>query len=135
MTAATDYLEAALLNHVLRNTAYTSPTTVYAGLSTSTLTDSADDSSAVPGEPSGNGYARQAMAFDAPSGGSCANSATETFGPNTSSPWGTITDAFLADVVSGAGNVLTYGALSASKAVAVDDSFEFAAGNYTVSLA
>lgn len=41
MGGKTDYLENKILDHVLRNTAYTSPTTVYVGLCTSTPTDSA----------------------------------------------------------------------------------------------
>ena len=69
MSAASDYLENALLDHVMRNTALTSPTAVYLGLATATF---ADDNSGT--ELSGNGYARQAITCSAASGGSITNS-------------------------------------------------------------
>jgi hypothetical protein len=129
MSAATDYLEAALLNHVLRNVAYTSPTTVYVGLFT-----------AAPGETgggtevSGNGYARQAVTFGAPSGGTCENSAQVTFPAASGGNWGTITHFALFDA-STAGNMLIYGALTASKVINDGDVFTFPVGNLDISLA
>ena len=85
MAGFSDYLEQALLNATLRATAYTSPAKVYISLHTE---DPTDDGS--KGEVSGNGYARQEVAFDAPivhgTGYKCLNSADVTFGDPTG-PW------------------------------------------------
>ncbi len=127
MGALTGYLEAALLNHVFRNTAYASPATVYVGLFT-----------AAPGETgggtevSGGAYARQAATFGAPSGGQVSNSADINF-PVATANWGTITHIAIFDAVT-AGNMLVYGALSASKIIQTGDQFIIKAGSLTVSL-
>ena len=55
MSAATDFLEDKILNHVFRNVAYTAPATVYVGLFTTATTDAGGGT-----EVTGGGYARQA---------------------------------------------------------------------------
>ena len=95
MSAMSDYLEEKLLNHVLRNTAYTPATTVYVGLSTGSF---GDDNSGT--ELSGNGYARQSIAFDAASGGVSDNTAAVDF-PAATGSQGTITHFGLFDASSG----------------------------------
>jgi hypothetical protein len=130
MSNMSDYLELKVLDHTLGTTSYTAPT-VYLALYTSMPTDS----SAGTEVASGRGYARQAVAFSAASSGSAANSAVETFGPNTTTNWGTVTGAALVDSGTiGAGNVLYYKAFSSSRAVVVGDKIEFAAGSITVSI-
>jgi len=62
---STTYLADALLNHVYRNTALTSPTTVYTGL-IQTITDI---EAGTVTESSYSGYGRQGTAFDAPAAG------------------------------------------------------------------
>ena len=127
MGALTDYLENKLLDHVLRNVAYTPPATVYVGLFT-----------AAPGETgggtevSGGGYARQAVSFSAAANGQTSNSADITF-PVATANWGTITHIALFDAAT-AGNMLWYGALSASKTIQTGDQFIIKAGNLTCSL-
>lgn len=113
MTQFSNYLENELYDHILRNAAYTSPTTVYGALFTS------DPGEAGGGtELSGNGYAREALTFAAPTDGS--GSATEvTFGPATAS-WGTVTHFAIFDALT-VGNMLFYAPLSASKTVNTDD--------------
>ena len=64
MAELSDYLEDKLLDHVLRGTSYTSPTTVYVGLYT---TDPGDDNSGT--EVSGGSYARQVLSVTTASGG------------------------------------------------------------------
>lgn len=125
MSDFSDYLEDALLNHVLRNTALTSPTTVYVALSTA---DPTDDGSGLA-EPSGNGYARKAVTFDAPSGGVCENQVV-TF-DQASGSWGTLTHFAIMDALT-SGNMLYHSALAAPKAVGDGDTAEFAAGDLTV---
>lgn len=125
-----DYLEAALINATLRNTTYTSPTTVYVSLHTADPTD-AD----AAGEVSGDGYARQACAFDAPGAtdGLTQNTALESF-TAAGGDWGTITHFGIYDAVSG-GNLLYYTALDASRVVTDGDTLEIAIGALTVTLA
>ena len=95
MAGFSDYLEQALLNVTLRATAYTAPAKVYISLHTE---DPTDDGS--KGEVSGNGYARQEIAFSAPTsdgtGYKCVNSADVTF-PDPTGNWGTITHLSLWD--------------------------------------
>lgn len=128
MSALSNYLENALLNHVLRNTAMTSPTTVYLALFTS---NPAEDASGT--EVSGGAYARQSVAFDAPSDGVCDNTSGIEF-PQATGDWGTVTHVGLFDAET-AGNLLWYGALAASKTINTDDQFGMVAGALDVSLA
>lgn len=127
MGSKTDYLEDAIINHVLRNTALTSPTTVYVGLTTADPTETGSQTN----EVSGGAYARQSMAFDAPSpSGKTRNTALVTF-PTATASWGTVTHWFIADAASG-GNMLYYGALDSSKTVGSGDVVEIAAGQMQI---
>lgn len=129
MSDLSNYLENALYNHVLRNTAMTSPTTVYLALFTAVT----DAEAGTGTEVAASGYARQAVTFDAPSNGAGSNSEAVTFGPLSGS--GTATHAALMDAVSG-GNALTaITALAASKTWADGDSIQFAAGDIDFDLA
>lgn len=126
MAAASDYLENALINHVFRNVAMTSPTTVYLALFTSDPTDAGSGT-----EVSGGSYARQAAAFAAPSNGSASSSADINF---TNMPAATVTHVGVYDAAS-LGNLLYHGALTSSKTVNAGDTFTVTAGNLTVTLA
>ena len=110
MSSKTDYLENKILDHVLRNTAYTSPTTVYVGLFTAAPSDAGGGT-----EVSGNGYAREAVTFSAASGGATANSGLITF-DTPSGSWGTVTHFGIFDALT-TGNLLYWGALSQSELV------------------
>ena len=138
MSQASDYLEDKLLDHVLRNTAFTSPTTVYVGLftegdSAGQNTDLLEEGT-LTNEVSGNGYARKAATFSAASGGSITTSGNITFDPASGGNWGTITHIAVLDA-STAGNVLFYGTLTTSKTIEDGDTFQITAGNLTVTLA
>jgi hypothetical protein len=128
MSDLSDDLETKLINQVLRDTAYTRPTTVYVALYTDDPTD-AD----VGTEVTGGNYARQSVAFGAPSDGATDNSSDITF-PTATANWGTITHAGLRDAVSG-GNLLFHSALAASKVVDNGDTFKLNAGDLDASLA
>ncbi len=123
-----DYLETALINHVLRNSALTSPTTVYAALFTVAPGEAGGGT-----EVTGNAYARQAVTFSAPSGGATSNSADVTFPVTTPSTWGTIVAVGIFDA-SSAGNLLIYAPLTANKTVAAGDQFKFPATTLTFAL-
>jgi len=131
MTAFSDYLENELLDHTLKNLAFTSPSAVYVALATASF---ADDNSGTANEISttGTAYARQTATFAAASGGSASTSATITF-PTATANWGTITHFGIYDA-STAGNLLYHGALTASKVIDNGDTFEIQAGNLTVTL-
>lgn len=131
MSAFSDYLENALINHVLRNTALSAPASVLVALFT---TNPLDDASGT--EVSGGSYARQTVSttggWNAPSGGATANTADITF-PVASSGWGTVTHFGIYD--AGGTNLLFHGALTASKLVASGDTFRFPASSLTITLA
>lgn len=141
MSAASNYLENKVLDHVLRYSSapYTGASTLYlalfnntsgsaaANLEAGTLTDETSTS--------GTAYARQAVTFAAASSGSSATNATVTF-PTATANWGTITHVAVMDGdTEGAGNVLFYGAVTTAKTIETGDTFQVSSGNLTVSLA
>ena len=130
MSAASDYLEDAVLDHVLGNTTYTPAGTLYIGLWTA---DDGLEAGTLTSEVSGGSYAREAIAFDAASGGSSSNTSTVTFTTATAN-WGTITHVAVMDALT-AGNVLFHGAVTTSKTIESGDTFQVSAGNLTISLA
>ena len=137
MSAASNYLENKVLDHVLTATAYTAPATRYlalfnntsgqaaANLEAGTLTDEVS--------ASGTAYARKAVTFAAASGGTSATNATVTFDAATAS-WGTVTHVAVMDAATG-GNVLFWGAVTTSKTIDTGDTFQVTSGNLTISLA
>jgi hypothetical protein len=128
MAAISNFLENALINATLRNTAYVSPTTVYVALYT---TDPTDDGSGT--EVSGGSYARIAATFGAPSNGSSSITADVTFSQATAN-WGVVTHFGIHDALTG-GNLLYHGQLTASKNVETGDLFKIPTGQLTVTLA
>lgn len=127
MAEFSNYLENALINAVLRNTSYTSPTTTYVALYTSDPTD-ADTGT----EVTGGSYARTAVTFDAPSNGVTQNSGSITF-PTATASWGTITHIAIRDAAT-SGNLLFHTPLDESKTVGTGDIFTISTGNLTVTL-
>jgi hypothetical protein len=130
MSAASDYLENKVLDHVLKNTAYSQPANLYIGLWTA---DNGLEQGTLTAEVSGGSYARKLVTFDAASGGSAANAATVTFDAATAN-WGTITHVAVMDALT-AGNVLFHGAVTTSKTIETGDTFQISSGNLTISLA
>lgn len=133
MGSFADYLENKLLDLVFGAVAFSAPTPIFVGLSTTTITDAGGNIT----EPSGNAYARvsvtnNAANWPAASGGSKSNGTTITF-PAATGSWGTITDFFISDASSG-GNILAYGALTAGKAIANGDTASFAIGDIVITL-
>lgn len=133
-----DYLERAILDHVLGATSLTKPTTVYIALSTAAYTDAATGA-AMTEVGTGVGYTRLAVTNDATnwpaatgsSPASKSNGAAFTFGAATGS-WGTITSFYICDG-SGTGANVLYGAdLTTARSVASGDTASFAAGAITI---
>lgn len=119
MDAKSTYLENAILNHVLRNSALASPATVYVALYTVAPTDAGGGT-----EVTGGSYARQAVTFAAPVAGVCTNSGAVTF-PSATANWGTVVAMGIFDASSG-GNLLYYGNLTTSKIIDNGDQISFA---------
>ena len=120
MSAKTDYLENEIINYVLRNdaTAFLSPTTVYVG-----LFNTAPGEAGGGIEVSGGAYARQPVAFKAPSNGVTQNAANVSF-PLATTGWGTITHfAFFDALVDG--EMLYYGILTPSQNIDQNEALKF----------
>lgn len=134
MSAMTDYLENALLDHVLGKTAFTKPSTVYLALFTSDPGETGSTAGEVA-TPGNDGYSRQAITstMSAASGGSSDNASAVTFGPATSN-WGTVTHVGFMDASTG-GNMLMHAAMPSSKTIETNDSLQFAIGQLTASMA
>lgn len=140
MAAMSNYLENKLIDHLLRDQAFTKPANTYVSLHTASP---ADDASGA--EVSGNNYARVAVAAAlanwagtqgagttvASSGtnGTTSNNGAITF-PTPSGGWGVVTHFGVWDAAT-SGNLLFYGALSVSKTINADDEVSFAAGALT----
>lgn len=128
MSAMSDYLENEILDHILGTGAYTMPSTVYVGLSTGSFND---DNSGT--ELTGNGYARESIAFSAASSGTASNSGAVEFSAATGS-WGTVSHFGLFDA-STSGNLLIHGALTASKVIETGDILKIAVGDMDITAA
>lgn len=130
MSAASDYLENKLLDHVLTATGYTAPTTRYLGLFTAST---GLETNSPTSEVAGGSYTRKAVTFAAASGGTSATNATVTFDTATAN-WGSITHVAVMDAAT-AGNVLFWGAVTTAKTIETGDTFQVSSGNLTISLA
>tara|TARA_R100000329_G_C7616849_1_gene219063 strand:- start:2344 stop:2730 length:387 start_codon:yes stop_codon:yes gene_type:complete len=128
MSEMSNYLENALINHTLRNSALSAPSAVYVSLHTANPDEDASGS-----ELSGSAYARQAATFAAPSNGVSTTSADINF-PQATGSWGTVSHIGIWDA-SSSGNMYYYTALDASKTIATGDILKIAAGSLTVTLA
>jgi hypothetical protein len=144
MSAMSDYLENKVGDHILRDTAYTKPTTVYVALYTAAPSDTGGGT-----EVTGGSYARVQVGpgltswvgthgtttgASSGTGGQFSNAATVTF-PVPSANWGVITHFALLDA-STSGNFLVHGALTTSKTVNNGDPAPtFAAGALVVTFA
>lgn len=126
MSAFSNYLENKILLHVLSNTSYTSPTTVYLGLHTADPTDAGTGT-----EVSGGSYARQSFASTI-SGNAASNTSAIEF-PTATGSWGTVTHVGVWDNASG-GNLLFHGQLTNSKTIASGDVFRVPAGDLDITL-
>ena len=128
MSGFTDYLEDALLKHVFTNTAYTSPSTVYAALFTVAPSDTGGGT-----EVSGGAYARQSMAFSVSGTGTLATSSAAVEYPTATADYGTVVAVGIFDA-STSGNLLAYANLTANKTVSSGDVFRFNAGDVDITL-
>ncbi len=126
--AMSDHLENKLIDHILRNTTFTSPVTVYVALYTS---DPGEDDSGT--EVTGGSYARVAVTFGAPTNGVSSNSAAVNF-PTATAAWGVVGWMQIMDALSG-GNALFHGALEGgSVTISSGDTPRFQIGDLQITL-
>lgn len=126
MSAFSNYLETAILNHVFGGVPYSAPATLYLGLYTVAPDDTGGGT-----EVSGNAYARQTVAFTV-SGDTASNNAAVEF-PTSTGSWGTIVAVGVFDALT-TGNLLAYGNLTASKTIASGDVFRVPSGDLDITL-
>jgi len=143
MTAATDYLELAVLKHIFSGTngstngaTYTAPTTFYVSLHTG---DPGEGTQPGANEISisGYNYARESVTF-----GDCttvtnttsvSSNQTVSFGQASANYPADITYIGINDASTG-GNLLFYGQLSQAKTVTTGDVFQINSGSLTITL-
>lgn len=127
MAEFTNFLENKLLDHVLKNESYTSPTTVFVGLFTVTPTDTTSGT-----EVTGGSYARRVLSVSTASEGVVTSSADITF-PQCTETWGTVVALGIHDALS-SGNLLMYTDLTTSKTIETGDILRIDTGSLTVTL-
>ena len=126
MSSFSDYLEDAALNHVFRNTALSSPTTVYLALYTVTPSDAGGGT-----QVTGGGYARQAITFGAPSGGVITNSGAVSF-TASGAAYGDVVAVGIFDALT-VGNLLAWDGITTAT-VGDGDTINFAIGQISITL-
>ena len=128
MSAMSDYLENAFLEHFTGTTSTSAPSSVYVGLATATF---ADDASGT--ELTGNNDARKVMTFGSAASGSISNNAAVEFAAATGN-WGTVSHFAIFDAAY-SGNLLFHGAFASGKLIESGDILKIASGSLTITAA
>lgn len=132
MANLSNYAENKILDHLFKNTSYTSPQ-AYIGYFTDTITDDS-----TPTEVSGNGYARVQIdtLMGSAASGSITNTSNITFPAASGGDHGTIVAIAIFDSLDSGGtnNMLAYGTLTASKNIQDGDQLQIATSNLTITL-
>jgi len=128
-SAASNYLENKVLDHVLGKTTFTAVDPLYYALYTASPGDT-DAGTEV--STSGTSYARQftpnnGTGFPAASGGTKSNGELVNFGTATGAGWGTVQYIGLKDASSG-GNLYFWGSIDPSIPIGAGDSLSFPIG-------
>lgn len=125
MSAATDFLELEILDHILRVGSYTMPSGLFVQLHTADPTDAGTTAVA-------SNNTRTSVTFGAASAGTSANTTAVTW---ASVPASETYSHFTIWDASTSGNPLIRGALTAPQAVVTGNTFTIPIGSLTVSLA
>lgn len=135
MSNISNYLEEALLNHVMRNTEYSRPATVYCGLIETGDFDAELEAGTLDHEITDYTGNRKAITFGAPAQVSgkatVKNSATIEF---DNMPAKTVKYAIVCDAAT-AGHILYWCPLAAEKACNAGDTFKIAIDGLVLDLA
>jgi len=147
MSAMSDYLEAAIVNHLLRTDTFSKPSNISIALLTNHDANWALDAktgATIPEVANSNAYARKSLSapangtWDAPGTGSptTSNTAAVEFAAASGGNWGYVSGIAIVDSLTyGAGNVLFHGALTTPRIVTDGDTFKFNAGDIDITLA
>lgn len=127
------YLENEMYDHLFRSAGFTSPSAVYAALFDTGASLANLEAGTLTGEISGNGYARTAITFGAPTDGLGSNSGAVTFPSASGGNWGTIRYMAIMDAAT-AGNVLYYSQLDADVVINNGNQFQFNTSNISVDI-
>ena len=129
MANLSNYAENKVLDHLFKNTSYTSPT-AYIGYFNNTITDSS-----VPTEVTGNGYGRVEISskMGSASSGTITNTSAITFPAASGGDHGVITAIAIYDAAT-SGNMIAYGSLTTSKTISDGDQLNIAIGNLSISI-
>lgn len=124
-----DYLEAALLNHLFGSVAYTVPGTYHFALFTSAPNDTGGGTEV---NPSASGYARVSVANNTTNFPTITAPASKSNGtavnfPIATAAWGSVVAFGIYDASTG-GNLLFWGDLTTARSVLTGDTPRFAAG-------
>jgi len=134
MSQASDYLENALLNHLMMGTEFSQLSNIWIALCSASISDS--DTGSTITECSYTGYARKSTSgsdWDAADSGTVDNTAELAFAQCTA---GSDTASYFALVdAASAGNMLCYGSITTPLAISAGVTPKFAAGDLDVSLA
>jgi hypothetical protein len=131
MAALSNTYEDALLNWIRGTSFPAAPATVYAALFDGSPGDDGAGGTEITNTIKGS-TTRNAMAFNAPSGGEIENSAevvitASASAPATASHWGLFT-------ASTGGTLIVHSELSATKNIQAGDEVKFGAGDVTISV-
>jgi len=129
MANLSNYAEDKVLDHLFKNTSYTSPS-AYIGYFNNSITDAS-----VPTEVSGNGYARVQIdtKMGSASSGTISNTSAITFPAASGGDHGVIVAIAIFDA-SSSGNMIAYGDLTTSKTISDGDQLNIAIGNLQISI-
>ncbi len=130
MAALSDYAEKLLLDWMMTAGTATRPTSWFVALYTAAPNDAGGGT-----EVAGNGYGRQAVAFEAATSpdGTTANTGAVSF-TAAGGNWGSITHMAIFTAATG-GNMLWHGALAAARTINDSDTLTFAPGAINLTLA
>lgn len=127
MSEMTKYLQEIIVDMILFDASFSPSPVIYVGLLSSLSSDGE-----LYSEINGNGYARQVISFDAPTGGVSASSTTVTF-PTPTADWGTVTHVGIFTAATG-GNMLYYETLSFPITILEDSIVNITEGSLSVSI-
>lgn len=132
MGAFSDYLENKLLDHVLGGATrtFTPPASVFVSLHTGTGPGETGTPANEVTNSGGSNYTRQVAGFAPAVAGVARNSSNIAF---TNMPSTTVTQVGIYDTLTG-GNLLFYGALTASKVTNLGDTFVINANDLQITL-
>ncbi len=139
MDAFSNYYENKIINHLLRNEAFSPPSAIYIALFTGNAAAALEANNPTTEVSfSGTAYQRKAITLSAASNGTSANASLIEWAVTTAG-WGTVTYLALVDHPTNTNwgtnvNVLMWGALATPKSVLIDEILRIPQSSITVTV-